>query len=366
MTGAILAFEDWTEWVTEPSYETPEFPSARATAAMDEAARDEVLLQRVMHNAREVTVLNQPVRDVHAQVKRRHLLNQASDPKARTGFVLAGPPRTGKSTMLLTFGKAYELDLRSKFPDRFIDTGGARYTPVVYFSLPQAATEKTISKGLAEYLNVPYMRSENEQDITRKVLRALKEMRTEFLLIDEIHNLGRHGSGPAGNRLGRIANDYLKSLCNHCGATPFFAGVDVEKSGLFSEFSGGRVTQTSGRFTVLPADPYGCKTADEAKRWRELILAMERPLSLHRHERGDLVKLSAYLHIRTGGYVATLSQLIREAAVLAIETGTERVDKELLDAVLVDKQSADQYAETLKKVSQGVAKQATARKRHVS
>lgn len=117
------------------------------------------------------------------------------------------------------------------------------------------------------------------------------------------------------------ASDYLKNFCDHCGATPFFAVVNGHTWGLFNEFRSGRVTQTAGRFTALQIAPYSVTGDDNAKQWRQLVRPMERPLHLYLHERGDLARMGKYLHQRTGGYIASAAQPIREAAVAAVDDG---------------------------------------------
>ena len=67
-----------------------------------------------------------------------------------------------------------------------------------------------------------------------------------------------------------------------------------------------------------------------------LIEGFERALRLHAHKPGSLLPLADYLFGRTGGYIVSLSHLIREAAIKAILTGTERIDKQLLDSVELD------------------------------
>ncbi|WP_393059538.1 hypothetical protein [Streptomyces sp. LN549] len=46
--------------------------------------------------------------------------------------------------------------------------------------------------------------------------------------------------------------------------------------------------------------------------------------------------LDAYLHERTSGLIGSLSQLVREAAIEAIDSGAERITKRLLDSVELD------------------------------
>jgi hypothetical protein len=58
---------------------------------------------------------------------------------------------------------------------------------------------------------------------------------------------------------------------------------------------------------------------------------------------------------RSGGMIGSLSQLIRGAAILAIEDGTERITRDLLDVVLVD--SAAERASTTRSPARRAASQ---------
>jgi hypothetical protein len=46
--------------------------------------------------------------------------------------------------------------------------------------------------------------------------------------------------------------------------------------------------------------------------------------------------VTKYLYRRSGGMIGSLSQLVRGAAILAIEDGSEQISKQLLDSVAVD------------------------------
>jgi hypothetical protein len=54
------------------------------------------------------------------------------------------------------------------------------------------------------------------------------------------------------------------------------------------------------------------------------------------HKPGSLLPLADYLYGRTGGYIVSLSHLIREAAIMAILSGAERIDEVLLEEVELD------------------------------
>lgn len=53
-------------------------------------------------------------------------------------------------------------------------------------------------------------------------------------------------------------------------------------------------------------------------------------------EPGTLTRDAKYLHHRTGGGISSLSHLIRQAAISAILLQTERIDRDLLDATIID------------------------------
>jgi hypothetical protein len=110
-------------------------------------------------------------------------------------------------------------------------------------------------------------------------------------------------------------------------ATFIYAGINVERGGLFS---GTRGQQIAGRFSLITtAFPY----LDE---WKGLVGTLEGSLRLRNHRPGTLTALDGYLHQRTGGMIGSLSHLIRGAAIEAILDGTETITKHLLDAVELD------------------------------
>jgi hypothetical protein len=139
-------------------------------------------------------------------------------------------------------------------------------------------------------------------------------------------------------------------------ATFIYAGIDVEAQGLFA---GVRGRQIAGRFTVIPAAPFAYGTRAQRGQWRALIAALESLLRLHRHRTGNLVRLDEYLYRRSGGMIGSLSQLVRGAAILAIEDGSEQISKQLLDSVPVDyaAQRADTASRPPRRGSRAIRRQ---------
>jgi hypothetical protein len=63
---------------------------------------------------------------------------------------------------------------------------------------------------------------------------------------------------------------------------------------------------------------------------------VESTLRLRDHVAGTLPEMAEQLYRRSRGMIGSLSQLVRGAAILAIDDGTEKITAELLDLVPVD------------------------------
>jgi hypothetical protein len=134
-------------------------------------------------------------------------------------------------------------------------------------------------------------------------------------------------------RAGAEVSDQLKYFAERLPATFIYAGIDVEAQGLFA---GVRGRQIAGRFTLISSAPFNYGTPEQRTTWQALVTTLEGMLRLHQHTPGTLVALAEYLYQRTNGMIGSLSQLVRGAAILAIQDGTEQITRDLLDLVPVD------------------------------
>ncbi|MGV9967623.1 TniB family NTP-binding protein [Streptomyces olivaceus] len=306
--------EGWARFLAEP----PPTPSLLPTSTFDELAsaeRADYDEARLDHHARLLVVATSTVRHTVACGRRLILLNRHAI-SARRGLIISGPASTGKTIAITQLGRSHELVDRARHPrDR-------SRIPVLYITVPPAATARMVAAEFARFLGLPLRRGMNITDIIEAVVGVCTDARTGLVLVDELHNISlttRHGAE---------VSDTLKYFSERIPATFVYAGIDIERSNLLS---GTRGAQIAGRFTLIPthAFPYGAE-------WKGLVSTLEETLLLHRHRPGTLVSLDRYLHNRTGGMIGALSHQIRGAAVDAILTGTERITKQGLAAVPLD------------------------------
>lgn len=270
---------------------------------------------RLNHHSRLLVVATPVIRKVITEGRRLSYLNRNAD-SGRCGLILSGPARTGKTTAITQLGKTLEVIHRQRHPRSGNDI------PVLYVTVPPAATAKMIAVEFARFLGLPTIPRANLTDIIEAVCGVCTDTRTELVAVDEIHNVS------LATRPGAEASDMLKYFSERIPATFVYAGIDVEPAGLLSGTRGGQI---AGRFGMIRTSAF-----PRGEYWTGLISALEDSLRLHRHQPGTLAGLEEYLHRRTGGMIGSLLRLTRGAAIQAVLDGSEKITRASLDSIGVD------------------------------
>ncbi|MFB7407346.1 ATP-binding protein [Streptomyces sp. NPDC056202] len=266
--------------------------------------------------------------------------------------VIDGMSGTGKSLLLRAIGRTVQRDIE----DRTKDTLGAQ-TPVVHILAP-ADTDSKINWvwEIACFLGLnPEPLNENDllrwrsyPDLTAPVNYVLENALTRLLLVDDIQRVQPHQLAPVLHYF-----DYLR---NRLGITTIFCGTGA--SDIVHEARAiadrhqvtvqrhltRRATHSPSQQDTSPKDPAHSFlpitwldpipfNAQDKETWLQVLAGYEKHLSLHNLTKHALIEHREYLYNRTGGYFLALSQLICQAATLAILTGTENITRTELDAI---------------------------------
>ncbi|WP_199514918.1 TniB family NTP-binding protein [Nucisporomicrobium flavum] len=311
------------------------------------------------HHSALVIVKTPVMKRVHARIAEKMRANKHQTTGPRRGFVLDGQPTVGKSTLVKTFGAKFELTLRRRYPERFSsqyvqDGRLIDYTPFVLVGLQSNTTPKNLSLAIAHWFNQPFRSAVTESEATEKVIEILNACGTELIVVDEYHFLNME------SKEGKSVNNHIKHLSNYCPATFVFAGHDLRSSGMFLEgFAKRRPTQTSMRNSYHNIGPFQVNTVAHQRQWASVINEMEHALTLFKHESGSLATQHwRYMHDRTGGSIASLSELIRLAAGRAIDDGSEKITRNMLDTIEIDVYSMEAYRQLTKSQSGQARKRA--------
>jgi hypothetical protein len=309
----LTTLEGWRQFTVD----VPDVPELLPGPMRDNLAGDERSRydeRRLDYHTRLGVVATSTLRHVVNTGRRLTLLNRHAV-SARRGLIVSGAAGTGKTTAITQFGKTHEAIDQRRHP-------GSGRIPVVYVTVPPAATPRMLAVEFARFLGIPVMARANITDVIEAVCGVMTDTRTTVVCVDEIHNL------KLATRNGAEVSDTLKYFSERIPATFVYAGINVEREGLFS---GTRGQQIAGRFTMIPAVPF-----PYAAEWQGLVATLEEALRLHEHPPGTLAGLDRYLHQRTGGMIGSLSHLIRGAAIEAILGGSEKITRKLLDAIDLD------------------------------
>ena len=311
--------EGWRRFVDrQPA--PPALLNSAALARLSPCERDGYGEARRAYHA-ELPLANTPT--IQQVISTARLLVQLNrnQVSARRGLIVSGASGTGKTTALTQLGRTHERRTRSRHPQ------DEHRLPVLYVTVPPAATARMLAVEFARFLGLSFTGRANITDIVDAVCHTATRCRVELVCVDELHNLN------LASRAGAEVSDQLKYFAERLPATFVYAGIDVEAQGLFA---GVRGRQIAGRFTLIPATAFAYGTSEQRQQWQALIATLESTLRLHKHKPGSLIGLDEYLYRRTGGMIGSLSQLIRGAAILAIEDGSERITRTLLELVPVD------------------------------
>lgn len=289
---------------------------------------------RLMYHGEMLPVITPALRRGLLDAKRQLRKNRFRTLGRSTDMVIDGDRGTGKSTMLVQIGRGFQGLIEQDFgpdPNRI---------PVVFITVPpDRETNLHWSLPFAEFLALnhtlnPQDRTRRTVDMTEPVAHVMKQAGTRLVLVDGINRI-------QDNEI-RAAFDYFEALQDRTNVTFIFCGTGAREIVHEARYDKRRknlpdVVKGKTYFSELPvlwagAIPYG----DD---WHSVVQAFEQDLRLYDHKPGTLVKLSRYLHQRTGGYIASLNDLICQAAQEAIETATasapEAITKQLLEDIRI-------------------------------
>ena len=297
----------------------PQLPAGPVWSGPEEDKRAVYDDERADHHSRLLVVQTPTIREVINSGRRLIQLNKTAR-YGRCGLIVSGPARTGKTTALAQPGKTIEVIRRRRHPRPASDV------PVVYITVPPAATPKMIAMEFARFFGLPLSRRANITDITEAACGVCPDTRVTLVEADELHNLNT--ATRAGARAGAEASDTLKYFSERLPATFACSGISLERTGLLP---GTRGEQIAGRSGMVRTGPFGRDAQRTA-----LIAAPEDSLRLHHHRPGTLTQLDGYLHQRTNGMTGSLLWLIRSAAISAVLDGTEKITRKALESVHAD------------------------------
>ncbi|MFC9760009.1 TniB family NTP-binding protein [Streptomyces sp. NPDC056921] len=300
----MTTWQGWQRFATTP----PPQPSASVEP-------ERSVEERLACHSAFVTVRTPAIDTLTTNVRTLMILGRHQQTAARPSLIVTGPAAAGKTIALLHVGRACHLAHTHSQSAPAGTTHAA--VPVAYVLVPPGTTAKGLAAEFARYLGIPVTARMTQAQITDAVCHTYNHAGVRLVLIDEIHRLNPRTT------TGAETTDLLKDLTERIGATFVYAGIDVTDTALFS---GVRGAQLAARASLVECGAFPARLGTREP-FRELTAGVEAALDLRAHRAGTLPHHTTYLRQRTAGRIGSLARLIRQAAIMSILDGAERITK---------------------------------------
>jgi Cdc6-like AAA superfamily ATPase len=224
-------------------------------------------------------------------------------------LLIVGDTNNGKTMLVQRFCGRYKPQDNPE--------GEAAVVPVLYVQAPPVPDESRFYNAILELLFAPYKPGDRADRKQFQAIRLLRAVGLKMLIIDEVHNVLAGNSSKQ-----RVFLNVIKYLGNELEVPIVGVGTRDAFRAIQTDL------QLSNRFdrALLPR-----WSNDEV--FRRLLATFERIIPL-RHP-SELIDgaLADKIYSMSEGYLGEISRLLVGAAVAAVETKQERIDKRLLDRI---------------------------------
>jgi len=187
--------------------------------------------------------------------------------------------------------------------------------PVTLIQAPNGPRISQLLTAIRAALGQPSGRRETTAQLRIEVYRMIRAVGLRLLLIDDLHNIRGAGGAPLLVELRELGSAAGISL--GCFATREIAYALRQDDQLANRFD----LMTLPRWQI-----------DDPDYWR-LLHTYARRLPLRSASNLADPKLAAHILVRSDGLIGAVTRLLRQAAVQAVRSGHERIDREMLDQV---------------------------------
>jgi hypothetical protein len=235
----------------------------------------------------------------------RALMEKPSRPRM-PNLLIVGEPNNGKTTLVSRFMKLHG--------EGHIEDDSVPIKPVVTAEAPPSADEKGLYISILERFFAPYRATDSTHKLRYQVVHQFRSCRTRLLIIDEFHSML---TGSAIKQ--REVMNAIKALCNELAIPVVGVGTREAVRILHTD------PQHASRFDVVTLPLWQLDPG-----FQRLLANFESVLPLKKPSRLSAPELATALHAMSGGNMGDLHRLLDECTKVAITSGKEMIDLEIV------------------------------------
>lgn len=222
-------------------------------------------------------------------------------------LLIVGDPNNGKTTIVRRF--------RDLCGESYINEEAEPVKPIIIAEAPPSADEKGLYISILERFYTPYRPSDPVAKLRYQLIHLFRSCHVSMLIIDEFHSLL---TGTTIKQ--REVMNAIKLLCNELVIPIVGVGTREAVRVLHTD------PQHASRFDVIVLPRWELdKNFQLLLAGFESVLPLKNPSKIHRPE------LAQLLHSISSGNIGDLHRLLVECASEAIKSGTEQIDREIIE-----------------------------------
>lgn len=317
--------EGWAAYVHAPPPEPPERMTLCALHKLSSDATDEYNERRDVWHANIGTI---HTAKVDAAIRQLRLFVRSNRQRygLKPALALTGFPGLGKTELVNAFAKSFHLEQIRRYGPT--TASGSERWPVCRVGMTGLTGVKEFNWAFLNFYAHPGAGTTTQFRVQAQEL--VRECETRVLIIDDLHFLQ--------NRYPTVADlsNQFKHIADNFHLTMIFVGIGLNQRSALLDSTGDYKSRETDQLLRMTA-PVRLTRYTRTKDWQNLLLTIEQRLVLAKNSPGMLVEdLSDYLLRRSTGHIGSLMTLLRLGCVYAIDNGTERITKRLLDTIDID------------------------------
>jgi type II secretory pathway predicted ATPase ExeA len=222
-------------------------------------------------------------------------------------LLLVGDTGSGKTSILKQFLHQHKEYSRQG--------DGQLIRPVLFLQTPQEPDERIFYEKILSALGVPWAKKDRTSFKQQQVIHNIRNMEVKLFIIDELQHI------LAGNTSKqRLFLNVIKYLSNELQISFVGAGIRSALNAVQHD------EQLENRF-----EPFILENWKKDMEFLRLLASFERVLPLKNPSKLTQDKITYKLLAMSHGYIGDISNILKKAAVVAIEENIERINLDILN-----------------------------------